>query len=240
MSTGTQGSGAPATGQITRAREWFSEAFGRYVVPFLMPIAIVATVVFWVLNLSRIHFGPEGMGAMFILTIVVVAEVVAFMGVPEITSLPVALLTSGFLTVALATGLVTIGVAAKGAGGPVIDLGDPTATVKVESGNLYFKPKVLGPVRPGVIRIEVDNTAGAHTLVFEDPAVVVERKISMLSPGAYSGKAKIPTAGDYVFFCDIPGHRAAGMEGMLEARGAPVTTSTTVPASGPAAGTPAG
>lgn len=218
----------------------------QYVEPYLMPIAIVATLVFWVLNVSRILFGLQGMGAMIILTVVVVAELAAFFGAPEIKSSPAALLTSGVLVVVLASGLVTMGVAAKGSGAPVVSLGPPVATVKVESGNLYFKPTTLGPVPPGVIRIDVNNVSGAHTLVFEDPTVEVEKKISMISPGALSGKAKLPTAGNYVFFCDIPGHRASGMEGVLTVEGdaAPAaggtTTTTTVPAPDPGVTTSAG
>ena len=232
--TGTQAPDAPGAGRLGRAREWFAELLGQYVEPYLMPIAIVATVVFWVLNASRILFGLQGMGAMIILTVVILAEVVAFFGVPEIKSSSTALLTSGVLVVVLTSGLVVMGVAAKGAGGPVIDLGDPIATVKVESGNLYFKPKNLGPVPPGVIRIDVNNVSGAHTLVFEDPAVEVEKKISIISPGALSGKARLPSAGDYVFFCDIPGHRASGMEGVLTAEG------SAPPAGGGATSTSAG
>jgi len=224
------------------AREWFGELVDQYVEPYLMPIAIVATLVFWVLNVSRILFGLQGMGAMIILAVVVLAELAAFLGAPEIKSSPAALLTSGILVLVLASGLVTMGVAGKGSGAPVVSLGPAVATVKVESGNLYFKPKTLGPVPPGVIRIDVNNVSGAHTLVFEDPAVEVEKKISMISPGALSGKAKLPTAGDYVFFCDIPGHRASGMEGVLTVEGeaAPAGGGATTTTAGGAATTGAG
>ena len=35
--------------------------------------------------------------------------------------------------------------------------------------------------------------------------------------------AFFPEAGDYTFYCTIPGHRAAGMEGVIRAEGDPIT-----------------
>jgi nitrite reductase (NO-forming) len=38
--------------------------------------------------------------------------------------------------------------------------------------------------------------------------------------------AFFPVAGDYTFFCSIPGHRAAGMQGVVHVTGNPTTLAT--------------
>lgn len=220
---------APGEPEAPPAEKARSGAFDRYVVPLLMPVAIGATVLFWVLNLSRILLAAEGTGAVIagiVITLVILGGAAAFAAAPRIKSSSASLMMSGLLVVVLVSGLVTIGAAEeKEEEGPV-SLGEPVAVVAVESGNLYFKPEELGPVPPGVIQIDVDNVAGGHTFVFDDPAVEVEKKIEMPTPGAVSGKVKFAAAGSYTFFCDIPGHRAAGMEGVfLVEEGA--TTETT-------------
>lgn len=215
-----------------------SGAFDKRVVPLLMPVAIVATVLFWVLNLSRILLASEGTGAVIagvVVTLVILGGAAAFAAAPRIKSSSASLLLSGALVVLLVSGLVTIGAAEeKKKEGPVA-LGAPVATLAVESGNLYFKPKDLGPVPPGVIEIDVTNASGGHTLVFEDPTVVLEKKIEMPTPGAVTGKAKFAKAGKYIFFCSIPGHRAAGMEGVVT-----VEEGATPPTAGATTATSAG
>ena len=192
--------------------------FDRHVVPLLMPVAIVATVLFWVLNLSRILLAAEGTGAVIagvVITLVILGGAAAFSAAPKIKSSSASLMMSGLLIVVLASGLVTIGAAEDDEEEGPAGLGEPVATVAVESSNLKFVPNELGPVPPGVIQIDVNNVEGGHTLVFEDPAVEVEKKIEMPTVAAVTGKVKFAAAGTYVFFCDIPGHRSAGMEGTV-------------------------
>ena len=71
---------------------------------------------------------------------------------------------------------------------------------------LKFDPDQL-TATAGVIRIVQDN-AGAITHTF-----LIEGQDFKLSDDD-SGEIDL-AAGDYVFYCDVPGHRAAGMKGTL-------------------------
>jgi uncharacterized cupredoxin-like copper-binding protein len=67
----------------------------------------------------------------------------------------------------------------------------------------------------GTITITVNNTgAVTHALTVQTPAGAVST--SDIAPGASATlTVKATKAGKYVFFCPIPGHRQAGMQGTL-------------------------
>ena len=82
---------------------------------------------------------------------------------------------------------------------------EQTLDVKA-SDALKFDPDQL-TATAGVIRIVQDNTGAiAHTFLIEGQ----DFKLT----DDDSGDIDL-AAGDYVFYCDVPGHRAAGMEGTL-------------------------
>src|SRR3954464_2593781 len=90
--------------------------------------------------------------------------------------------------------------------------GAPVKTINVASANLFFTPK--RPVSPpGIIEISLKNTeSGAHTFVFEG---VPGFELQVTGEGdTDSGKVQL-SKGKHVFYCTIPGHREAGMEGTL-------------------------
>jgi plastocyanin len=129
--------------------------------------------------------------------------------------------------VALAVaGLFLAGVFVAGCGGGDDDSGakayeEPSQpaqeTLKIESGNFFFKPDTP-TVHEGVVNLALDNTNGNHTLVFDDgkePGFQLE-----VSGGGSTDAKKIELEpGKYVFYCDILGHRAQGMEGTLTVKG---------------------
>lgn len=63
----------------------------------------------------------------------------------------------------------------------------------------------------------VNEGAAAHTLLVEDAAgeTVAGFKLEVPSNGDEDAGTVTLEAGDYVFYCDIPGHRSAGMEAPL-------------------------
>jgi len=80
-----------------------------------------------------------------------------------------------------------------------------TVTVKATDA-LRFEPDHL-TATAGVIHIVLDNTgATTHTFVIDSP------KFKLANDD--SGNVTL-AAGDYVFYCDVPGHRAGGMQGTL-------------------------
>lgn len=118
-------------------------------------------------------------------------------------------------TVLATAGLLSLGLAACGGGSD--EASDaPTVEPDVEvlgTDSLKYEPTEL-EADAGTIAIELTSGESVeHNVVIEgvdgDAPVVTANR----------GEAKVGTvdleAGDYVFYCSIPGHRAAGMEGTL-------------------------
>ena len=113
------------------------------------------------------------------------------------------------------SGILALGLAACGGGGE-----DATAAPDVEADvsvtgtdSLKFEPTEL-EAEAGEIAIELTSgPAVEHNVVIEQgDELVVE---------AAAGQTNVGTveldAGTYTFYCSIPGHRTAGMEGTLTA-----------------------
>lgn len=89
--------------------------------------------------------------------------------------------------------------------------GESLKTAKIEAGNLFFKPdKVKLPA--GIDTIELVGRGGVHTLVVDG---VKGFELRVDGDGEHDTKKVALKAGDYTFSCDIPGHREAGMEGII-------------------------
>jgi len=90
--------------------------------------------------------------------------------------------------------------------GPVVD------SVTVDAGNLYFEPDRI-TTEAGNVRITLDNVeTGAHNLVIEGvPRFILE----VGGKGDSDTNVVALEAGDYVFYCSLPGHRSGGMEGEI-------------------------
>ena len=90
--------------------------------------------------------------------------------------------------------------------------GPATETVAIQAGNFYFKPDTI-TATPGIAKITLTAANGIHDLVFDGayPGFLLEA-----DGGGDAQSKKIDLKpGKYTFYCDIPGHRAAGMEGTL-------------------------
>lgn len=85
-------------------------------------------------------------------------------------------------------------------------------TLKIEAGNFYFKPNKPS-VSSGVVNLELDGVQGGHTLVFDGKEAGFQLEVS--GDGSTDAKKIDLKPGKYVFYCDIVGHRAQGMEGTL-------------------------
>ena len=80
--------------------------------------------------------------------------------------------------------------------------------------DVAFKPKRLPIAADTDVDISLENTGAAvHTFVIDELKIKVE-----VAPGE-TGSAMINApAGKYTFYCDVPGHREAGMEGILNVK----------------------
>ena len=90
--------------------------------------------------------------------------------------------------------------------------GPAQTTVDIKGGNFFFDPK--NPTAPaGVDAIKLTSENGMHTLVFAGGKVP---GFKLEASSGQSDELKVDfKPGKYEFYCDIPGHREAGMDGTL-------------------------
>ena len=95
-------------------------------------------------------------------------------------------------------------------GAYVAPTGPPVKTLKVLAKSFSFTPdKLESPA--GIIQIDLKSDDVLHDLVIEGvPGFQVE------ATGGNSSSGKVALkAGKYTVYCDLPGHRSAGMVGTL-------------------------
>jgi uncharacterized cupredoxin-like copper-binding protein len=103
--------------------------------------------------------------------------------------------------------------AACGGGGDAPASSEPASgSLELEAGDLYFEPDNVRATA-GEISITLVNTGAVeHDLLIEE---VGDVNVVHVDPGETATGTITLEAGTYTFYCDIPGHRAAGMEGTL-------------------------
>jgi plastocyanin len=93
-----------------------------------------------------------------------------------------------------------------GGGGETIQLASPA------DGSLVFEPDTL-TAAAGEVTIEYDNPAGVpHAVSVEGNGV--EEESDEITDSSTSLTVELE-AGEYTFYCPVPGHREGGMEGTL-------------------------
>jgi plastocyanin len=197
----------------------------RFLAPFLIPFAVVVGMVFFVLNVSRLFLANKGSAAIIIaatITVLILAGAALLSAAPNLRSSSIALITVGALAVISGAGWLTVGHAEEKKEATVV-LGDPVGSTTIEAlPALKFDPsKVSVPFDPQnptqtVIQLSLkDQSAGQHTLAFDDPTVVWNIIEVNNANEVKTEKAGFPKAGDFEYHCTVPGHREAGMEGTL-------------------------
>jgi plastocyanin len=85
----------------------------------------------------------------------------------------------------------------------------------VESNGLSFDQKTL-TAKAGTVALTLDNPSGnsqPHAIAIEGNGV--DKDGQTVQPGGTSKVSATLKAGTYTFYCPVPGHRQAGMEGTL-------------------------
>lgn len=110
-------------------------------------------------------------------------------------------------------GLLSLGLAACGGGGETVAPEDVEADVVVRgTTGLKFEPNQL-EAAAGTISIGLISEGSlVHDVVIEE---IGDTEVVEARGGAEVGTVDLE-AGTYTFYCSIPGHREAGMEGTLE------------------------
>lgn len=95
---------------------------------------------------------------------------------------------------------------------PVIPIGDGGA-LTVEMGDFFFEI-TEGAAIEGDVEVTVDNIGGqVHN--FRIDAAAGDNKLVEAAAGEQQTGTLQLFSGEYTYYCDIPGHRASGMEGTL-------------------------
>jgi plastocyanin len=120
-------------------------------------------------------------------------------------------------------GLLATAVEAPGAGKPAVEKGGKLSIAASPSGQLaYVSSKASA--KPGPVVIEMPNTSGvSHNIAIESGEHGATPGGAKLGASAFTTKTTASvtvklTPGTYTFFCEAPGHRAAGMYGVLKVK----------------------
>lgn len=117
-------------------------------------------------------------------------------------------------------GLLATAVEAPGAGKPAVEKGGKLSIAASPSGQLAYVSNKAS-AKPGSVLIEMPNTSGvSHNIAIESGEHGATAGGSKLAASAFTTKTTASvtvklTPGTYTFFCEAPGHRAAGMYGVL-------------------------
>ena len=90
----------------------------------------------------------------------------------------------------------------------------PAGAIVIEAeDSLTFSPDAVDATA-GEVTLGLQNAGSIqHTLVIED--LEDELKLDVTGSGATDSGTIELEAGEYTFYCDVPGHRGGGMEGTL-------------------------
>ena len=118
------------------------------------------------------------------------------------------------------TGLLASAVAAPGAGKPAVEKAGKLEIPASPTGQLAYAT-TKATATTGAVMIVMPNASGvSHNIAVEPgsggakPTGAVLGASPFITKGSTSVTAKLK-AGTYTFFCQVPGHRAAGMFGTL-------------------------
>ncbi len=200
----------PAPPDPVRDRLWL---------PLALPLLAMAAIALYVLNLSRVFLaggnGAASVVAGSIVTVVILIGAAVISASPRLRSSTLTMTVALLLVIVVSAGLITLGPSEgheNGEGSGFVEPeGPPTATLEVDArASLEFQATEF-TTSAGILEL---TYAGApnHTLVFEEPEF---NGFKLALPGGpEKGKVEIGE-GDYTIYCDIPGHRASGMEASL-------------------------
>ena len=204
-----------------------NENFRRRVfTPLLMPVTILGVILLFGIALSRILLAvPESMSVLIAAVVAAYVLLMAFV-VERNRSISGSALAVG-LVLGLA-GLVGAGALAasagireihhgeeeegEGGGGAVTEVPEGALLWTSETTDLEFT-QAPDSATAGPVTIAIENeVAIPHNVAFED--FQGGQPLVEATSGIDAADYEIP-AGTYIYFCSVPGHREAGMEGEI-------------------------
>jgi plastocyanin len=175
-----------------------------------------------------------------IITILLLAGATLISNARHMRSQSATLMTCGFVIVAIGAGWLVLGHSEVkseastplAAEGPCIGTFNFTAL-----SSLKFTPVSVSAPKTGIYCITLtDQAAAQHTLDFDDPATLFAGLEVTTAGEKVQARAFFGASGAYTFYCAVPGHRAAGMQGTVTVTGSPTTVAEAETAAAAAGG----
>ena len=201
----------------------FKKLREKVLIPFAIPVAAILVILIAVLNFSVILLALEERASRTLATVVaMLAAAAVLIGAAHFARDQDG--SSRSLTALATMGLILVLGGSVGAAAldearetrpPPVDLGPPDITITAGPG-LTFQEKLL-KTHPGRIVVQyVDADTLPHTMLF-DGIDGFELKVNSKGETA-KGVVKLDP-GNYLYYCSIPGHEEAGMDGFLTVSG---------------------
>jgi plastocyanin len=211
---------------------WQRPLVERFLVPLVLPVAVVVGLVAYVLNISRIFLSGHGhipviVGSVITVLILLGATLLAA-GSDKLRGSAFTLVGAAFILAIFSAGWLVVGSAQPKETGPstlpeTLKVTQPVIPVTAApGGRLAFAPSQL-TAKTGLAKIEVTVAGAGHTFTMQDPTTLFAQLDLNAAGTKVSGIAFFEKPGSYTFFCSIPGHEAAGMKGSIRVTGPPVT-----------------
>ena len=211
---------------------WHRPNVDRYLSPLIIPVVVIVGLVVYVLNLSRVFLSAHGHTAVIVgsvVTVVILVGATVLSNSSRLRTQTIALMTAGFLLLVFSSGWLVLGHsqvkgennAALGKPGKYTDKISITAG---PSGRLAFAPASIS-VKTGVYLVTLTDGANTqHTLNFDQTSTLWGSGLVVNKAGETAvSRIFFGAAGDYTYFCAVPGHRSAGMQGVVHVTGPTVT-----------------
>jgi plastocyanin len=118
------------------------------------------------------------------------------------------------------SGLLATAVEAPGGGKPAVESAGKLAIAASSTGQLAYATNKAS-AKAGAVTIEMPNASGvSHNIAIESGEHGATAAGAVLGASAFTAKGSVTVKvtlkpGSYTFFCQAPGHRAAGMYGTL-------------------------
>jgi plastocyanin len=223
---------------------WHRPNVERYVVPLITPILVVVGLVVYVLNLSRVFLSAHGHTAVVVgtvVTIVILFGATVLSNSSRLRSSSITLMTAGFLLVVFVSGWLVLGHSqVKSSNSAVLTAAGPSQgsfmITAQPAAPLAFGPSSLS-MKTGIYTINFrDGANTTHTLNFDQSSTLWAGLVLNTQGETLKSRIFFPSAGDYTFYCAVPGHRAAGMQGVVHVTGPTLTLTQAEGAGKPSGG----
>jgi len=232
--------GAPAPVAAEPIPFWHRRYVERYLVPLVLPIAVVLFLVTYVLNISRLFLAGHGhisvMVGSAITVMILLGATLLSAASPRLRQSAITLVSAAFILSIMSAGWLVLGHAQPEKTGPAslpstLKTSQSYAVTASPGGKFAFAPDAI-TAKTGLATIKVSVASPGHTFNMRD-ADTLWTSLSLDAAGTVkTGVAFFPHPGTYGFFCAVPGHDAQGMHGTITVTGPVMTLTQALTAAG--------